>query len=57
MSFTEAISIQQESKKTIASAKQDADYKAPDVQAELETGAPTPPRIPSGCKRAYTTPY
>ena len=36
MSFTEAISIQQESKKTIASAKQDADYKAPDVQAELE---------------------
>lgn len=36
MSFTEAVSIQHESKETIASAKQDADYKAPDVQAELE---------------------
>lgn len=36
MSFTEAVTIQQESKETIASAKQEADYKAPDVQVELE---------------------
>ncbi len=36
MSFTEAVSIQQESKKTIALATQEADYKAPDVQDELE---------------------
>lgn len=36
MSFTEALSIQTESKTTIASAKQEADYTAPDVQAELE---------------------
>lgn len=37
MSFTEAISIQRESRGAIASAKQDADYIAPDMQAELET--------------------
>ncbi len=36
MSFLEAVSINQESKETIASAKQESDYKAPDVQAELE---------------------
>lgn len=36
MSFTEAVTIQQESKITIASTKQESDYKAPDVQAELE---------------------
>jgi hypothetical protein len=36
MSFTEALSIQLESKQTIASAQQEADYKAPDVQKELE---------------------
>lgn len=36
MSFTEAVSMQHESRETIASAKQEADYKAPDVQAELE---------------------
>jgi hypothetical protein len=36
MSFTEAVTIQQESKETIAAAKQESDYKAPDVQVELE---------------------
>lgn len=36
MSFSEAISIQAESKETNAEAKQKADYQAPDLQAELE---------------------
>jgi hypothetical protein len=36
MSLIEAITIQSESKGTIAKAKQEADYKAPDVQGELE---------------------
>jgi hypothetical protein len=36
MSFIEAMSVQGESKGTIAKAKQEADYKAPDVQGELE---------------------
>lgn len=36
MTFTEAVSILSESRETIAATKQEADYKAPDVQAELE---------------------
>ncbi|PCC14197.1 Mu transposase C-terminal domain-containing protein [Pseudoalteromonas sp. JB197] len=36
MTFTEAVSILNESRGTIAATKQKADYKAPDVQAELE---------------------
>lgn len=36
MSFTEAVSIQKESRTTIAASKQKADYKAPDLQIELE---------------------
>jgi len=36
MSFTEAVSILKESRTTIAASKQKADYKAPDLQNELE---------------------
>ena len=36
MSFVEAATIQNESRQAIATAKQDSDYQAPDLQAELE---------------------